>query len=161
MVRTTLGAQVETNVTVTGSESVEYLDFSQSGNVPDGSLEQTVVRASPGTIFEFINLDVTIPSPGGTSTDTHSLAVVTESPNVNVLFARSDGATPVGYRRNFISSGNDIQDPPTAAAQSLAIRGLRADENNGILLIYSNKSGATQTSDRTYKLSVRVIQVKE
>lgn len=161
MVRTTLGAEVETSVTVQGSESVDFINLDQSTTVPAGQEETITLRPPTGFVYEILTARLQAPAIPGSATNTHDISVQTELETIRVLQLRSDATTKAEYARGFIRSGNQRQNPPTATAQTLAVRGLRASPQAGISVTYRNFSSTDQTAQRRYRFAVRQIQVAE
>jgi len=161
MVRTTLGAEVETTVTVSGSESVDFIDATQSGTVSAGNTEIATVSAPTGFIYELLALKVTIPIPGSATSGSHDLLLTSQEERINRLFMQSDNTANLTYDNGVISSANTVQKPPNNVSQTLATGGLRADDTNGYRLRYRNGLDVDQPNDRRYKLWARQIEVGE
>jgi len=159
MVRTTLGAEVETNVSVSGSESVTFLEFDQTETVPANTTENATIRAPQGSILELLSLDLFIPNHGTASDGDHRFDLRSESQAIPVLSIVSDAGVNIQYSFSTVNTGNIAQTPSTDVAQGEAVRGIRADENNGFQFNYRNRSSVDQTSRRRYSLWVRQIQV--
>jgi hypothetical protein len=159
MVRTTLGAEVETNVTVSGSESVEFLEIKRTSDVLTGDREATAVRPPAGSLYELIAASLLVDDPGGNSTDTHRLDVQSESETIPILNIISSGDKQIELINNTVTDGDVNQNPGTDAAQVLTLKGARASNENGYQFRYINKSGATQTGRRRYRLWLREIEV--
>jgi len=161
VVRTTLGADVETTVTVSGSESVDYLDITQTTTVSAGGRENVNVRAPSGAVYELLALVAAIPGIAGTSGKTHELRVKSESEGIKVLTAGSNGPDFITIDNQIVKRATNIQRPSTEIAQQSAVQGLRADSSNGFQFRYLNDTNSDQTGTRTYRLWVRQIRVSE
>jgi len=158
MVRTTLGAEVETNVTVAGSESVDFLSVDQSTDVADGTNDVVIVRPPSGFLYELVSLGMLVRSTGGTGE--HRLIVQSEAQRVTILRGVSDGTTTIRYQGGTFSSANIEAIPSSSGQGSQQVRGARIDSGNGLAFEYQNRSGATQTDNRRLRLWVRKIQVE-
>jgi hypothetical protein len=161
MVRTTLGAEVETSVTVQGSEAVDFLEADQSTDVVDTGSDSSIIRAPANRIYELVALKIIIRDPGGTTDGFHRLRVQSESEGIELLRAESDGTTNIIYRSGGYQAANLVSQPTGAGNGSLVVRGARVDETNGLEILYDNRSGATQTRTRLIRVWVREIQVGE
>lgn len=159
MVRTTLGAEVSTEVTVAGSESVDFLRVRETGNVSGGTTERTNVRAPAGRVYELLGLRFDVSEVSSTASGQHLVQLQSESESIRALSANSSGSDDVTYTASNFESATSSQSPSTDVAQLLAPRGLRADDTNGYQFSYSNLTGSTQTGARTYRLWVREIKV--
>jgi len=161
VVRTALGAEVETSVSVQGSESVRFIDATQTGTVSSGGSESVVVTAPPGTVLELLGLTVVVQLPSSATAGDHTVDILSDTKQIVVLLMRSDSTARIFYGTGFIQEANLISDPPTVRAQQEAIRGYRVDDTNGLEIVYSNQLDAAQSDDRQYKLWAREIQVAE
>lgn len=161
MVRTTLGAEVDTTVTVSGSESVVFLDASQGSTVSANQGENVVVRPQPGFVFELLSLRARIPAVSGTAGSNHFVELRSESQSISSFFARSGGDKVIFYDTSYIRSATIEAQPPSTTAQTLAVRGLRADPSNGYEFRYQNGTSQDQSSSRDYQLWVRRIRVED
>jgi hypothetical protein len=161
MVRTTLGAEVETTVTVSGSESVDFLEIEPTTDIPTGQDERIVIRPPSGALYELIAATLLASSPGGNSTDTHQLTIQSEQKFIALLNIVSSGDKRILFASNVVQDGDVTQTPGSDAAQTVAVRGARAGRQDGFTIRYLNRSGATQTNSRRYRLWVREIEVGE
>jgi len=161
MVRTTLGAEVETSVTVSGSESIDFITKDRASTVASGGFDSIIIRPPAGRIYELLGLRVVAPAPNGASSGTHKFTIQSETNQVSPLQGISNHTDPVIYRRAYLKSATDTQDPPDTTAQALAPKGLRADESNGYNLFYKNDTDVAQTGAREQRLWVREIKVSE
>jgi len=161
MVRTTLGAEVETDVTVQGSESAELVNLDQSDTVPGGGSEVVTLRPPAGSIFELLSARVVVRDVSSTASDNHDFTIQTETQDVRVLQARGSADANLSYSKSEITSANVFQLPSSTTAQLLSVRGLRASPQSGIQVEYRNFTSTSQTQDRTYRFAVREIQVSE
>jgi len=159
MVRTTLGAEVETTVNVTGAESVEFIRSDIGGPIPDGSEASAVIRPPTGFLYELISIRLFAPNPGGTSSGTHELRVRTESKQIGILLGTASGDKRLFFNQNIWVDADDRQRPFNQAGQTTAVAGGRASETAGITVRYLNRSTVSQSSDITVRLWVRKIQV--
>jgi len=161
VVRTTLGAEVDTTVTVSGSESVEYIRADSTDTLAADGSESIVVRPPTGFVFELLAYRFEVDAPSSSGSDVHAMILKSESRTIDLLQANSTDTDDIVYKANHIVTGTTKQSPPTATAQALATRGARADSGNGFLIQYFNTSTATQTDSRTIRLWVREIAVSE
>ncbi len=159
MVRTTLGAEVETSVTVAGSESVETVNIDQDQTLPAGANETLLVRPPSGFIYVLLGVKIFIRGVSGASSDTHQVNLQSEADNISVLEGRSSGEKPIEYQHaHFVSA--TVSSSPTAPGDSTrSVRGIRASDTAGFVLKYFNPDSQDQTSTRQYRLWVRRIQV--
>jgi len=161
VVRTTLGAEVETSVTVSGSESVDFVKSKQTANISDGDNETVTIRAPTGTVYEVITAVVIARGISGQGSGSHRILVRSQTQKINILNGATDGDKDLLYlEENFRPSVNS-QRPSTETAQLFAVKGVRIDDTNGLQFKYINNTGATQTTAREYTLWVREIQVGE
>jgi len=161
VVRTTLGAEVETTVTVSGSESVDYLTATQGGTVSANGREDVNIRAPSGSVYELLALVAVIPGIGGTSGQSHELRIRSESEGIKVLTAGSNGPDFIIINDQIVQNATGTQNPSTEIAQQNAVQGLRADSSNGFQLRYVNNTSNDQTGNRIYRLWLREITVSE
>jgi len=161
MVRTTLGAEVETSVTVEGSESVDIVVVTGSGTVAGGSSEEVILRAPAGVIYEILAVNLRVDAVSSTATDIHFVRLQSESKSVNVVQGNSDANTKILYQSSHFTKANQGQRPPDVAAQGPTVSGLRADSSAGFQFQYVNNSSQDHTDARRYKLWLRQIQVGE
>jgi hypothetical protein len=161
MVRTTLGAEVETTVTVSGSESVEYLDATSGGTISANTQETILVRPPAGAIYELLSFKAIAQDFGAASDGEHDITLRSEAERIAALRIQADAANDILYAQSHILRGNLRQDPPDVTAQTLAPRGLRASASNGFEFLYRNQADADQTRDRGIQLWVRKIEVSQ
>jgi len=161
VVRTTLGAEVDTTVTVSGSESTDFIEQTRSTALSAGASETINVRPPTGKIYELLAFRFRALSPGGAAGDRHILFLRSESKAIAVLAGIASGDKELQYNTSFFQDADDTQRPPTAAAQTAAVKGIRADATNGFQVFYQNDTAVSQTNDRETKLWVREIEVSE
>lgn len=161
MVRTTLGAEVDTTVTVSGSESVDQIDASSSTTVSASQGENVIVRPPSGTIYDLLALRLTAEPPAGSSSGNHSITLRSEDLFIGAVDLESFHSDPLEYTSSEIIDASANQVPSSSAAQAQAVRGLRADNSSGFLIRYFNDTDADQTQNRIIRLWVREIQVSD
>jgi len=161
MVRTTLGAEVETTVTVSGSESVDYLDARRSSTVSANSAELITVRPPAGFVYELITIKLDIRGISGEGSAQHQVGLQSETLGITTLFGRSSGDDRLRYQTSHWANASQSKQPPDVAAAVTAVKGLRADDSNGFQIRYQNQTASDQTGDRIYQLWVRQIEVGE
>lgn len=161
MVRTTLGAEVDTTVTVSGSEDVEFLSADSTVTVPAGGSEETIVRPPTGSIYVLLSLRLAVGSVSGSSTGEHGFIVNSESLRIGALAALSNNTDGAAYDLSHIQSATSNQQPIAPGDQTTAVRGLRAGPSNGFLIRYVNSTDASQADNREIRLWLRKIQVSE
>jgi hypothetical protein len=161
MVRTTLGAEVETSVTVQGTESVDFINLDRTTTVAAGEQEEIILAPPTGFVYEILSARLTVPLISSSASSIHELNVSSQVAQIRVLSIQSDSTNRMDYARGFIRDGNQRKHPPTATAQTLAVRGIRASPQAGIAIVYRNFSSTDQTDLRKYRIAVRQIQVGE
>jgi len=161
VVRTTLGAEVETTVTVSGSESVDYINRDQSTTLPSGGSETIIVRPPTGFVYELLDLSIFIRDVAPASSGTHEFIVSSEAERIDFLKSDGDHTKDLGYRINGLIGGVSVNEPDNTTAQLIAPQGKRADETRGFLIKTFNRTDADQTDTRQYRLWVRQIQVAD
>jgi hypothetical protein len=159
MVRTTLGAEVDTTVSVSGSESVEFINADLSDTIPAGGQTFIDIRPPDGSIYVLLAMLLDIDDPNGSSTGDHEVRFQSEKAVVELIFAQSDHTERLKYDDKTITFGNLTKLPTGEAAQALATQGPRADDTNGFQLDYRNNTDVDQTSGITFRLWVRKVQV--
>jgi len=159
MVRTTLGAEVETTVTVSGSESVDYLNLDQTSDIPDADSQTTIVRPPSGSVYELLAIILVSTPPSTADSGLHEIQMKSETAEIPLLFMRSDHTTLVRYRRGNINRANLVQQPANDQILIQLLQGLRFDEDNGLEITVSNELNTVQTETREIRLWVREIQV--
>jgi len=161
MVRTTLGAEVETTVTVSGSESVDFLTLDKTSTVSSRSVERTIVTAPAGSVYELVTVKLQASGISAATSGKHGWLVGSDSLSGGILSFNSNAGDDVEYDFSTVRSGTKIQLPSDPAAQSLVLRGLRFDSTDGLNLRYRNDTDADQPGRRNIELWVREIQVSE
>jgi hypothetical protein len=159
VVRTTLGAEVDTTVTVSGSESVDYLTVDQTNDLGSGNTRLTTIRPPAGNVYELLGIRLTCNVPGTASSGSHGFDVESETAAVRLLDLKSDHTKQVEYSRGEVTAANKTALPKSAVAQVQVLKGLRFDENNGLDISYTNNLDITQTRDRFIRVWVRQIEV--
>jgi len=160
MVRTTLGAEVETTVTATGSEGVETINLDDDTTVAAGTSDTKVVRPPTGEVYELQQIRFTYQPTNGTESG-HTVNLRLEGTAVGYGFYGSNPGTAIEYGDSTVKAADVQQLPTDSVSQLLAPRGIRADSSNGYRITYNNTTGADQTALRELKLLVRSIQVGE
>jgi len=161
VVRTTLGAEIDTTVTVSGSESVEYLSDDFASPIAANSLMSKVIRPPDRFVYELLSIRLGVGSGTGDSTGTHNMFLRSESAQVSVILGKATGDQPLEYVNNYWNSADISADPDTTAAQVQSPRGVRADPSNGYEIFYINNTANAQNSDVTVRLWLRQIEVSE
>jgi len=148
MVRTTVGTIAEAQLSVQRTESVTQIQASQTSTISPGDTQQTVITAPSGTVLEVLTLRVVITGPGGASTGDHGIIIF--GPNSRNIFlqATANGSNNVRVNHGFIRQADDKQRPSTEIAQQNQIRSLLADDTNGIIISYGNRTDVDQTNTR-------------
>jgi len=159
VVRTTLGAEVETTVNVSGSEDVDFINADISAPISAGNNVIRTVRPPTGALYELISLRLEAANPGGSSGDSHDITLRTELQGITTLVGVASGDQRLRFNGSFFQDADSVQRPPTPAAQITAIKGSRASETAGFDLRYRNKTAVTQTTDVKIRLWVREITV--
>jgi hypothetical protein len=161
VVRTTLGAEVETTVSVSGSEGVarEFLD--QSTSLADNTTEIVSVAPPSGVVYELLALKVSVRGVSGATGNDHRVEVAHEATGQTVLTMTSNPTDRIDYRDNIVNTATRTQRPSTEIAQLMTVRGLRADSTRGFRIAYRNRTGLSQTQTRQYRFVFREIQVEE
>jgi len=158
MVRTTLGAEVETTVTATGSEGVETINLDDDTTVAAGTTDTKVARPPTGEIYELQQIRFKYPATNGTET-AHSVDLGVEGTAAGYGLYASNPGSDITYEDSTLKAADREQVPADSVSQLLAPRGIRADSSNGYRIIYKNLTGADQTALRELRLLVRSIQV--
>jgi len=161
VVRTTLGAEVDTTVTVSGSESVDFLNADRTTNIPSGGAESVTVRPPSGSIYELLGLRLSIDGISGEGATSHFLKVRSEAEIIGVINGSSVGDSDISFRFGYWRTATDNSEPESTTAQTTVIQGLRADDTNGYLVRYDNGTNSAQTATRQYRFWVREIEVSE
>lgn len=160
MVRTTLGAEVETTVTVSGSESVDFVRADATATLSANNQESVIIRASEGEIYEVISASLQARSVDSQASKTHFIRVKSETQNIVVALGRSNGDSDIKYQRSYWNQADDLAAPEPPGDQTAALRGLRIGSNNGLVIQYKNFTNFDQTTRRRFRFWVRVIQVQ-
>lgn len=161
MVRTTLGAEVETEVTVSGSEDVKYVNADSNATIPAGGRETITIRSPTGTVFEMLTVRLRAFGISGQASEDHNLRLRSEAEQIRSLLFISAGDKALEYADSRVASGTISQRPETTTSQTLAVKGLRATDTNGYQVQYRNNTSASQTGRLTVRLWVRQIEVGE
>jgi hypothetical protein len=161
MVRTTLGAEVDTTVTVSGSESVNFIEIDQTGSVSPNTAETTLLTAPQGSVIELLGAKLGVRQPSAPTSGTHRLQVRSAVGNIEAVFLESNHNTRLLYDTGLIQFADVRAVPTTEVAQQQAIRGYRADSTNGINLRYVNVTDAAISEKRKYRLWTRQIEVAD
>jgi len=159
VVRTTLGAEVDTTVTVSGSESVELVDLTQSGSVSSGNAEVVSLTAPTGFVFEVLSVTLIVRGISGAGGINQKLSIRAGGGKLVIAGATSSPTSPVRYNQSYWIQADVEANPASPGDQTAAVRGTRADDSIGINIRYKNNTDSNQTADREYKLLVRRIQV--
>jgi len=153
-------SEVDTAIQTQRAESILFQDVTNLSAVGgNGTSEDTFIRAPAGTILELLAINVVVNPDADATSGTHTVFVRSETKAVDVLKAESDFDDKIEVSGNTIVTGTSTQVPPTAAAQSQTLQGLRIDETNGLLLEYFNDTDAAQEQPRQYELWFREIGV--
>jgi hypothetical protein len=160
MVRTTLGAEVDTTVTATGSEGVDIINLDDDTTVADGTADTKVVRPPTGEVYELQQIRFRYRATNGAGFE-HTVSFGLEGTTVGYGFYASNPGTDIRYGNSTVRAADRTQRPADSVSQLLAPRGIRADSSTGYQIIYNNVSGADQTAPRELQLLVRSIQVGE
>jgi len=163
MVRTTLGAEVETSVTVSGSETVDFVAETFTSSLASNATQEIVIRPPSGFLYELRALRFFAfgPSRSGATSGSHKAVLQSETSRINVLSLTSNHDTLLRYENSHITDADISSQPPSTTAQTLAVRGLRADAQSGFLLAYENNTNSSTSETRAIQLWVRQIQVSE
>ena len=161
MVRTTLGAEVETTVSVQGAEQLKIIDATITSDIPNTVKETVIVRSNTGTVFNVRGIRVTTGSPGGQSSKQHDVFLKVEGTAINQLTATASGDKPIAINDNIIQDADKDKVPSTEQAQATVLQNLTADDSNGLSIEYRNISGATQTNRILIQVLVREVRVSE
>lgn len=161
MVRTTLGAEVETTVTVSGAEAVDFLTLDQSSTVPANTDNVTIARPPDGFIYELVTVRLVADGVSSATSGGHGWALESESLDTVVLKFSSAPTDFVAYNTSTVSKATSRSTPSDPTAQSLLLRGLRFDSTDGLAIRYFNSTNADQTQTRNIEAWVRQIQVAE
>jgi len=159
VVRTTLGAEVETSVTVSGSESVDYINRDQTTDLPAGDREVVIVRPPAGFVYELLGLRFLVRDIPAATTGSQEVQVQSEAERIGILAVKGSQSDNLNYTAEGLSGGTVFADPADTTSQILAPRGLRADENRGFRFRTFNRTDADNSVPRQYRLWVRQIQV--
>lgn len=161
MVRTTLGAEVETSVTVSGSESVDYINADKSTTLPSGDSESIIIRPPTGFVYEVLTLTFIVPGVSSATSGTQRIDFESEEERISTLTAKASQSNDLTYDSRALTGGSSIEAPPNTTAQIIAPRGLRGDETRGFRFFTQNNTNADNTNERRYRLWVRQVQVSE
>jgi len=159
MVRTTLGAEVETTVTVSGSEAVDFVSVDSTPNLADGDEEVIVFRPPDGVIYEVMGLRFDALSPSGSDTGDHGFRLRFEGQDINILHIRASGNKRCQTLNGEAAFADVFALPPDPAAFQAQTHGMRLDSTGGLQLRYRNRSGAIQGNRREVRFAVRAITV--
>jgi hypothetical protein len=161
VVRTTLGAEVDTTVTVSGSESVEYISADFTPPIAANTGVSTIIRPPNRFVYELLSFRMTIDSGTGDASGNHSVLVRSETEQVNILAGKATGDQPLQYDTNYWQAADISADPDTTAAQVQSPRGVRADSGNGYEIFYNNNTANVQNSGIAVRLWLQQIEVSE
>lgn len=161
MVRTTLGAEVDTTVTVSGSESVDFVDLSQTSTLTAGSEETVRLTAQSGTVIETLGFKLAAPQVSAATSGFHFAQLQVGGIGIRALNLNSLNDAGLNYQTGAIQTANNGGSPSDPSAQQQAPLGLRADNVSPITIKYSNQLDVDQTNSRTYQFALRVITVSE
>jgi hypothetical protein len=154
MVRTTVGTIAEAELSVQQAESVNLISASQTATVSSSGSQTTTVTAPSGTVLTVVGLQVVIDPPPGATTGNHTIQVKGPNEAVSYLLARSTFDQDILINNSVIATANDFVRPGSPVVQSQTIRSIRADDTDGISLVYDNDTDVDQTERRTIRLLV-------
>jgi len=163
MVRTTLGAEVETTVTVSGSETVDFISEGFSSSVASGDNQLITIRPPAGFIYELraFNFFALNPASSGATTGTHQMRLKSESKQVTVLTLEASHNKLLRYQNGHAADADVSENPPATTAQTNVVKGLRAGAQNGYQIEYKNRTDSSTSELRRVKLWVRQIEVAQ
>jgi len=161
VVRTTLGAEVETTVTVAGSEELDLITAFESGSVPPLTAENTTITAPSGFIFEVLSAKLLVGAISGAGGNLQRISVRSGGGEITYTEAESKPTSQLLYNAGYWPEADVSSEPAAPGDQTAAVRGIRIDDTVGITLRYNNRTDTAQTGRREYELLVRKIQVTE
>lgn len=150
---------VDSKIGMMPSESVEFVDASQTSNVNSGTDNLTTIRSSSGYLYDILGLLILVSAPYNGSSGTHSVTVKSETEHIKILEGKSAYDSNIYYRFGHWAEADSNQDPANEITQMEVIRGLRIDSSNGLKIRYSNDTDVTAGGTRKYTLWVRKIRV--
>lgn len=152
-------SEILTGIRTYQAESVEWIIASSTDTLPSNDYESVFITPPEGYIYELIGLNVWINNPPGATSGHHSFALTNYLSDVDCIYARSNYNTPLWFDANKWVYADDEQRPSDESAIVNAIRGWRADPDNGFEFFYINNTNVDQTNGRFYKVVVRKIKV--
>jgi hypothetical protein len=128
---------------ITASEDVSVFEVQLEGFGILGPGETTTdakLSTNSGEVREILGFSIQLPQPENSTTGTYSVELQSSGTNISYLRGESNHDSDLGF--NYLNWENaDVeQQPPTAAAQTQVLRGLRYGGGNGLDIVLSNNT---------------------
>lgn len=146
-------------VTTQKSESINWVDLTQTDTVSSGSSDDVTHYADSGYVEVLLSLFIYIDPPDSASSGNHYINVEDSSGRIYILYGESDYSTRIRYDYGMWVSANNSQAPTNEIGQIMNPRFIRIDEDNGLTFHYVNYTDVDQTNNRRISVLLRRIKV--
>lgn len=146
---TSASSQSGGTVAVSNRPEVRNVTRRQTNTVPAGSVEAIQIFAPIGSNYNLRAVFVLARATGGSGT--HGW-IIENAGQVRFLNVKSSASDNARFDNGHAATATDTEQPPSPAAQQIAIQNARATENKPLTIKYLNDTDADQTQDRKIRL---------
>lgn len=136
------------HIAVNNRPEMVAITSENTASIAAGTNESVEIYAPTGSVYRAQAMQITVPSPGGSS-GSHS-AIVYPMGHINVTAGGSGPASDLKFANMEWAIANDRQDPSDGASQSMIAQNLTATENAPLEILYKNNTDVSQDNSRDY-----------